>query len=624
MTAAEPDQLGRHPVALEDRVVLHRLLEAEDRVRAALEEQRGHADLLHQRSRGARAEERHRLLGELAGRRALDQRLVDLRVEVPGLRAGGADQPGEDGALAGGGENRSPSLLDDLLLVESGEQRVPGDRRCDRVHPAVDSRRDELDSAAIAGAAHAQPRVVRAVELGLGLLGHVVDQRLNVAPLEVLRVNLHLPARAAEAAGVPGEHVVPGAPDRPHARLAEDGVGARVLVGLPRHAIAMAREHCGGALARRQPLGREEVGDDRGAVERLDDGVARHGGSGRRQPQRARREGDRECPPRTHRGRDAIHAGRRPVSPPSLQADARAARGGDHGPSPERRRQPARAWSRRWRPGMVTMKTFDPPLDAIAGATVEGVRRRGKMFVVELGELALLIHLMSAGRLQLWDARASLRDRASRLLVRLEDGRELRLREFGTQQRAFAKLLPAAEVEEDEAVASSAPTRSPLPEGFAELARPAPPPPPAPARPAHDRGHRPLLGGRDPLDRPAVPVQEGRGARSRGGGAAGRGRSDDGCPGALDHYEEVIGEKVPDKLPMPLEVHRRTRRALPPLRDAHRGDPFQGLRHVLLPRGADRRPGAEGPQAVEAAEVARCNRERRPPTSSWRTRTATP
>ena len=27
--------------------------------------------------------------------------------------------------------------------------------------------------------------------------------------------------------------------------------------------------------------------------------------------------------------------------------------------------------------------------------------------------------------------------------------------------------------------------------------------------------------------------------------------------GAIDHYEEVIGETVPDKLPMPLRVHRR-------------------------------------------------------------------
>ena len=26
---------------------------------------------------------------------------------------------------------------------------------------------------------------------------------------------------------------------------------------------------------------------------------------------------------------------------------------------------------------------------------------------------------------------------------------------------------------------------------------------------------------------------------------------------ALEHYEEVIGDTVPDKLPMPLKVHRR-------------------------------------------------------------------
>ncbi len=26
---------------------------------------------------------------------------------------------------------------------------------------------------------------------------------------------------------------------------------------------------------------------------------------------------------------------------------------------------------------------------------------------------------------------------------------------------------------------------------------------------------------------------------------------------AIDHYEEVIGEEIPDKMPMPLKVHRR-------------------------------------------------------------------
>ena len=90
---------------------------------------------------------------------------------------------------------------------------------------------------------------------------------------------------------------------------------------------------------------------------------------------------------------------------------------------------------------MVTMKTYDPPLSALAGEEITGVRRIGKMPVVEFGDLALLVHLMSAGRLQQFDKRASLRDKASRLLIRLEDGRELRLREFGTRQRAWAKLL---------------------------------------------------------------------------------------------------------------------------------------------------------------------------------------
>ncbi len=94
-------------------------------------------------------------------------------------------------------------------------------------------------------------------------------------------------------------------------------------------------------------------------------------------------------------------------------------------------------------PGMNVMKTFDPPLDALVGREVTGVRRVGKMPVVEFGDLALLIHLMSAGRLRVFDKRASPKDRASRVLVRLEDGRELRLREFGTKQRAWAKLLPA-------------------------------------------------------------------------------------------------------------------------------------------------------------------------------------
>src|SRR3712207_2215466 len=116
-------------------------------------------------------------------------------------------------------------------------------------------------------------------------------------------------------------------------------------------------------------------------------------------------------------------------------------------------------------PGMVTMKTFAPPVDSLAGRTITRVPRRGKMPVVEFdgGELALLVHLMSAGRLQLFDKRASLRDKASRLLIRLPGDRELRLREFGTQQRAWAKLMPLAEVDTDDAVATLGPEAYPVP-----------------------------------------------------------------------------------------------------------------------------------------------------------------
>src|ERR1700744_4184662 len=82
-------------------------------------------------------------------------------------------------------------------------------------------------------------------------------------------------------------------------------------------------------------------------------------------------------------------------------------------------------------PGVNALKTFDPPLSSLAGREIVAVRRRGKQLIVAVGpaagaregELALLIHLMSAGRLQLFDKRAGPRDRTSRVLVRIDDGR---------------------------------------------------------------------------------------------------------------------------------------------------------------------------------------------------------
>src|SRR3954471_7637258 len=125
-------------------------------------------------------------------------------------------------------------------------------------------------------------------------------------------------------------------------------------------------------------------------------------------------------------------------------------------------------------PGINALKTFDPPLHALDGRQIEDVRRIGKHLVVDVsGELHVLVHLMSAGRLQLYDKRASLRDRTSRLLVRIDDGRELRLREFGTKQRAWVKVLTSEGLATDDAVATLGPEAWPEPpEDLAALLKP--------------------------------------------------------------------------------------------------------------------------------------------------------
>jgi formamidopyrimidine-DNA glycosylase len=52
---------------------------------------------------------------------------------------------------------------------------------------------------------------------------------------------------------------------------------------------------------------------------------------------------------------------------------------------------------------IATLKTFDPPLDQLVGKQLAGAERRGKrlLFPTADGELVLLIHLMTSGRLKL-------------------------------------------------------------------------------------------------------------------------------------------------------------------------------------------------------------------------------
>jgi formamidopyrimidine-DNA glycosylase len=216
-------------------------------------------------------------------------------------------------------------------------------------------------------------------------------------------------------------------------------------------------------------------------------------------------------------------------------------------------------------PGVATLKTFEPSLEALSGARIEGVRRIGKMLAVDFDTspqnggqpLTLLIHLMSAGRLQLFDKRASLKDRRSRILIRIADGRELRLREFGTKQAAWAKLLPREAVAEDELVSTLGPDAWPAP-SVDELTKRLDQP-----RHLHPllRHQRDIAGiGRSWVDEilwearlsPFKKGSELRGEEIK--------RIQDALHvlgDALDHYEEVIGDEIPDKMPMPLKVHRR-------------------------------------------------------------------
>jgi formamidopyrimidine-DNA glycosylase len=215
-------------------------------------------------------------------------------------------------------------------------------------------------------------------------------------------------------------------------------------------------------------------------------------------------------------------------------------------------------------PGINALKTFDPPLHAIEGAAIAGVRRRGKHLVVDIaGDLALLVHLMSAGRLQLYDKRASLRDRTSRLLVRIapadaeEAGRELRLREFGTKQAAWVKVLRADEVEEDEALATLGPEAWPDPPPLRDLLAP------QGARPLHAvlRDQRVISGiGRSWVDEILWTARLSpfkRGDDLDDDEADALREAIVAClDGAIEHYERVVQLPIPDKLPMPLEVHR--------------------------------------------------------------------
>jgi formamidopyrimidine-DNA glycosylase len=225
-------------------------------------------------------------------------------------------------------------------------------------------------------------------------------------------------------------------------------------------------------------------------------------------------------------------------------------------------------------PGLNALKTFDPPFHSLEGASFTGARRRGKLLLLDVETaahepLTLLIHLMSAGRIQFFDKRASMKDRTSRILFRLPADRELRVREFGTKQAAWVKLLRPDKVDEDEALDGLGPEAWPhAPEDLAErLATP---------RPLHSmlRDQRVITGiGRTWVDEILHAARLSPFKRGDDLSAEEVEALTQAIPGelqrVLDVYEEQVQLPLPEKFPKPTRVH------------AHQGEPCPRCETVL-------------------------------------------
>ena len=224
-------------------------------------------------------------------------------------------------------------------------------------------------------------------------------------------------------------------------------------------------------------------------------------------------------------------------------------------------------------PGINVLKTFDPPLSALDGAAFTDARRRGKLLLLEAetashGPLTLLVHLMSAGRLMLYDKRGSLRDRTSRVLIRLPEDHELRLREFGTKQAAWVKLLTLDGLEAEPSLTTLGPEAWPSPPELGALL--------SSNRPLHSllRDQQVIAGiGRTWVDeilhaaklspfKRGDDLSETEAAALREAMVSELGR-------VLDVYEAKVKLPLPEKFPKPTRVH------------AHQGEPCPRCETVL-------------------------------------------
>ena len=97
---------------------------------------------------------------------------------------------------------------------------------------------------------------------------------------------------------------------------------------------------------------------------------------------------------------------------------------------------------------VATLKTFDPPLSTLEGRRFSGAERRAKrlLFPTDDGELVVLVHLMTAGRLRYLRA-GEQGPKTPAFRLRFQGGGELVMTEAGAKKRAGVWLLTPEQAE---------------------------------------------------------------------------------------------------------------------------------------------------------------------------------
>src|SRR6476646_2690409 len=242
---------------------------------------------------------------------------------------------------------------------------------------------------------------------------------------------------------------------------------------------------------------------------------------------------------------------------------------------------------------IATLKTFDPPLTALEGRRLSGAERRAKrmLFPTEDGELVLLVHLMTAGRLRYLLA-GEKRPKTPAFRLAFEGGAELILTEAGKKKRAGVWLLTPEAVELE--LGHLGPEANELDAAqLGEILA-------GESRRLHSllRDQRviagwPRVGERDPPCRATVPLCPIAGPGPRTGPKA-RGGNEVGArtrPGAARARRERR-----EDIPRAQEAGG----ALLRVRHADRTGRLRGAPDLLLPRVPDGRAHPQGPEAVAA------------------------